>query len=314
MNNSRLPAMVSVFILFLAGCNPLPMETISDLETSFDGIRKISVRGGALEVSYTGGDDTDKVYLSAYITSTDPEMQGVVFQRSGDELIVEFDPDLDFSFFFGDRVKGFISLDGPSEMALDMQNSSGTLEVSHVKNDFIHLRGSSGKIVASNLDSPNLEVKLSSGKAELENIRGALKLALSSGMGSLKGMEGNVDFSGSSGMVTISDVNGLVSGEMSSGKADLSRVQRLGEISLSSGMLSAENCGFGKETRLSASSGYMKITTDTDLNSFNYDFQVGSGRLSIGERSSSEDMKIRNGAEFTITGKLQSGRMDIQGS
>jgi len=314
MNSNYLIVCCLGIASFLMACNPMPMETISDLETSFEGINKIRVNGGALELSYTGGEDTDKVYLSAYISSSDPDLEGVVFNRSGDELIVDFDPDIDFSFFFGNRVKGFISLTGPSEMALEMNSSSGKMEVSNVKHDFITLRGSSGKIEAKNLDSPNLMVKISSGKADLENIRGDLNLVLSSGMGAVQGMDGNVTFNGSSGLVKISDVNGLVSGEMSSGKAEIARVQKLGEVSVSSGMLSAENCGLGRETQLSASSGYMKIEADGDLNQYNFDFKVGSGRLSIGDRSSSEDLYIDRGAEITIKGKLQSGRLNIQGS
>ncbi|MBD3627152.1 DUF4097 family beta strand repeat-containing protein [Cyclobacterium sp.] len=314
MNKNRIALLLLAISSCLIGCNPLPMETISDLETSYEGIKKVTVKGGELEISYTGGEDTDKVYLNAYITSTDPDLEGVVFNRSGDELIVEFDPDIDFSFFFGNRVKGFISLTGPSEMALEMNSSSGKMEVNNVRHDFIELRGSSGKIEASNLESPNLHVKISSGRADLENIRGDLNLELSSGMGSLEGMEGNVRFKGSSGLVKISDVNGLVTGEMSSGKADLESVESLGEISISSGMLSAINCGLGKDTQLSASSGYMKIETISDLNKYNFDFKVGSGRLSIGDRSSSEDLIIDHGAETTIKGKLQSGRLDIQGS
>ncbi|WP_162344298.1 DUF4097 family beta strand repeat-containing protein [Cyclobacterium salsum] len=305
---------VAVMLILSIGCNPLPKETITDIDTSFEGIRKVIVQGGALEISYTGGDDTEKVYLTAFLESTDAGTEGIHYEQSGDELIVSFDSEMDFSFLFGRQVDGFISLKGPREMELDMYNSSGKLEVYHVRNENIKLRGSSGSIDAKDLDSPNLQVKISSGKAQLENIQGNLDLELSSGMGSLDGMKGSVRFKGSSGLVQIADVDGLVTGEMSSGKADLYRVATLGEISLSSGMLVAEDCGLGAESYFSASSGYMKVTTNTDLSRFNFDFSVGSGRLSIGDQSSSEDLVIDHGASETIRGKLRSGRMVLEGT
>lgn len=267
-----------------------------------------------MEISYTGGEDTEKVYLTAFLESTDSGIDGIRYEQSGDELIVTFESDMDFPFLFGGQVDGFISLKGPKVMELDMYNSSGKLEVYHVQNENIRLRGSSGSIEAKDLDSPNLQVRISSGKVHLEDLQGHLDLELSSGMGSLDGMDGSVTFKGSSGLVQIENVNGLVTGRMSSGKADLNRVATLGEISLSSGMLVAEDCGLGVDSYFSASSGYMKVTTNSDLNQFNFDFSVGSGKLSIGDRSSSEDLFIDHGASHTIQGKLQSGRMVLEGT
>lgn len=294
-------------------CNPISMETISDIESTYDGITKVNVNGGALEISYTGRDEAEEVVLNAFVEASDSQMEGVTVKKIGEELFVDFEPRDDFgSFFSSFKVKGFISITGPSDMALNINNSSGTMEVFNVDNEDIVLKGSSGKIEAENLRSPNLSVRISSGKLELENIQGDLNLELSSGMGTLEGMKGNVKFRGSSGMVVLTDIDGLVSGSMSSGKADLNEITELGEISLTSGMLVANDCGLGPETNLSASSGYMKVNTRSSLKDYNYDFKVGSGRLSIGDQSSSYDLLIDNAAEVTIKGKIQSGKMVIE--
>jgi DUF4097 and DUF4098 domain-containing protein YvlB len=303
-------------VLFLAAglqmaCNRLPMETITDMETSYEGITKINVTGGALEISYTGGDETNMVNLNAFVEATDSDMDGVVVRREGAELFVDFQSGGDFSFFSSFNVEGFINLTGPVDMAMIMNNSSGTMEVTNVANDEIVLRGSSGMIEGKDLRSSDLRVSISSGKAELNDIEGALNFEISSGMGTLKGMKGDVNFKCSSGLMRLSDIEGLLNGKMSSGKADLSRVQELGEISLSSGMLEADQCGFGTGTKLSASSGYMHVNTTSILEDFNFDFKVGSGSLSIGDKSSSDDLYINNNAAMTINGKLQSGKMVI---
>ncbi|WP_161625559.1 DUF4097 family beta strand repeat-containing protein [Cyclobacterium qasimii] len=293
------------------GCNPLPMETITDMENSYDGITKVNVNGGSLEISYIGGEDRKAVNIEAFVEASDTEMEGVIVRRVGDELNVNFESGSNGSFFSAINVEGYISLTGPVDMAVNINNSSGTLEVINVTNDDIVLNGSSGKIVGRNLKSPDLKVKISSGKLELKNIEGGLNMEVSSGMGTLEGMKGDVKFKGSSGMVVLSNIDGLLSGSMSSGKADLNRVSRLGEISLSSGMLEASKCGIGAETNLSASSGYMTVNTTSSLKNFNFDFKVGSGRLNIGDQSSSDDMYVNNDADVTIKGRIQSGKMVI---
>jgi hypothetical protein len=310
---NKLPLLV-VPLLLAVSCHSIPRETISDIEISFDGIEKVRVSGGALEISYTGGAETDKVFLNAFVESTDPGMEGVRYRQSGNELIVEFETESHGSFLFGNPVEGFISLKGPRNVALDMYNSSGKMEVYHVKNESILLKASSGKVEGRDLESPNLRVQISSGRVELKDIRGNLDLELSSGMASLEGMKGDVQFQGSSGLVQLSDVEGKVAGKMSSGKADLKRIANLGEISLTSGMLQADNCGLGEDSFFSASSGYMKVSSNARLSDYNFDFKVGSGRLSIGDRSSSEDLYIDHGARQTIKGNVQSGRMVLEGS
>jgi len=312
---SRYPLLFLFVILGLSGlqfgCNPLPMETITDMENSYEGITKVNINGGALEISYTGGEGTRSVNIEAFVEASDSEMEGVIVRRVGDELNIDFDLGNSGSFFSAINIKGYISLTGPVDMAVNINNSSGTMEVVNVSNEDIVLNGSSGKIEGRNLKSPDLRVKISSGKLELENIEGGLNMEVSSGMGTLDGMKGDVKFRGSSGMVVLSDIDGLLSGSMSSGKADLNRVSRLGEISLSSGMLEASKCGIGPETNLCASSGYMKVNTTSSLKNFNFDFNVGSGRLSIGDQSSSDDMYVNNDAAVTIKGRIQSGKMVI---
>lgn len=312
MNKHRILLIVLFGVAGLQmACNRLPMETITDIETSYEGITKINVTGGALEISYTGGDETSKVNLNAFVEATDSDMDGVVVRREGDELFVDFESGGDFSFFSLFNVDGFIHLTGPVDMAMHMINSSGAMEVSNVSNNDIVLRGSSGTIEGKGLSSSDLRVSISSGKVDLSDIEGALNFEISSGMGTLQGMKGDVNFKCSSGLVRLSDIEGVLKGNMSSGKADLNRVQELGEIGLTSGMLEADQCGFGTGTKLSASSGYMKVNTTSVMEDFNFDFKVGSGSLSIGDRSSSDDLYINNNAAMTIKGKLQSGKMVI---
>lgn len=298
-------------ILLLYGCIPGRMETISDIEMEFEDIEQIEVIGGALEISYRGGPETKKVFLNALLESNDASSKGIYYRRSGNKLLVEARAKGMGSFLWGNRTTGFIHITGPEEVYLQMKNSSGSMDVSRVRHDKISLKASSGRIYANDIHSGNLEVQLSSGRVDMEDLEGVVYLQVSSGRGSLKNIDGDVRFKGSSGLVEVSDVRGMVSGTMSSGKATLENIAELGEIKLSSGMLDAKNCGLASGTYLQASSGLLKVATHSNLQDFNFDFSVGSGSLTIGNRHSSKNLKIDNGSAVTIRGNVRSGKMDI---
>ncbi|MFC4874984.1 DUF4097 family beta strand repeat-containing protein [Negadavirga shengliensis] len=287
------------------------METISDIEMAFEGIEEIEVIGEALEISYRGGPEAKEVFLNGLLESNDASTEGISYHRSGNKLRVEAKTGGMGSFLWGKRTAGFINLTGPEDIYLQMKSSSGSMDVSHVRHQKILLKASSGRIYASDIHSDDLQIQISSGRAEAEDLEGTVHLQLSSGRAGLKKTVGDVQFKGSSGFVEIIDVAGLVSGTMSSGKATLGNIAELGEIRLSSGMLEANNCGLGSKTYLQASSGFLKVTTHSSLEDFNFDFSVGSGSLTIGDRHSSNDLLIDNGAVVTVKGSVRSGKMDI---
>lgn len=311
MNRKASFFVISLFGLILAGCNFGPAEIITDEEETFDGIAEISVQGGALEVSYVGSDGASQVTLSAYLESNDPVSDGIVFKRKGDRLEV-FLPNTDspFSFWTG-RTKGYVHLTGPKEIKLDLKGSSGVLDVAHVRGPSFDFSISSGRMELTDVTCETLKLSCSSGKLEATRIEGNVDLRLSSGMAVLSKVEGDVQFKGSSGSVTIKEIHGRVNGSMNSGKASLEQVTELGELSVASGMLTAERVGLGPVTELSVSSGYLKVRTDSDIDKFNYDFSVGSGHLTIGDQRVTNDIRKDNGSNHTITGKVQSGKMEL---
>ncbi|WP_158860942.1 DUF4097 family beta strand repeat-containing protein [Lunatibacter salilacus] len=299
-----------LMMLVVSACDFGPMQVITDESETFEGITEIQIRGGALETSYIGSDDTETVTLEAFLESSNPQMDGIIYRRRGSRLEIEMGSTDGLSFWTG-RTKGFISLTGPRKMALDARNSSGTLEIRNVEHSALDFRISSGKMEVHNIVCDHLVLKASSGKLHGENLQGDVDLDLSSGMAALEGVWGNVNFKGSSGSISISEVEGRVDGGMSSGKASLENISEVGKLSLSSGMLTAEEVGISEATNLQASSGYMKIQTHSSLDDFNYDFSVGSGHLSIGGQKGSKDLKIDNGATHTIAGTLRSGKMEL---
>ena len=299
-----------LIVLFVSACDLGPLQVITDESETFEGITEIQIRGGALETSYIGSDDTESVTLEAFLESSDPQMDGIIYRRRGSRLEIEMGDSNGIDFWTG-RTKGYISLTGPRKIALDVKNSSGTAEIRNVEHHALDFRISSGKMEVYNIVCENLTLKASSGKLHGENLQGDVDLDLSSGMATLEKVWGNVNFKGSSGSIKVSEVEGRVDGGMSSGKATLEDISEVGKLSISSGMLTAEEVGLGASTNLQASSGYMKVQTFTSLDEFNYDFSVGSGHLSIGDQKGTENLKINNKASHTIEGRIQSGKMEV---
>jgi len=308
--NKYIVGCFSLLTLVVSACDFGPVQVITDETETFEGITEIQIRGGALETSYIGSDDTETVTLEAFLESSNPQMDGIIYRRRGNLLEIEMGNSGGLSFWTG-RTKGFISVTGPRKIALDVRSSSGIAEIRNVEHSTLDFRISSGKMEVHNIVCDNLVLKASSGKLHGENLQGDVDLDLSSGMATLEGVWGNVNFKGSSGSISISEVEGRVDGGMSSGKASLQNITEIGNLSLSSGMLTAEEVGLSAATNLQASSGYMKLQTFTSLDDFNYDFTVGSGHLSIGDQKGSKNLKINNGATHTIAGKIQSGKMEV---
>ncbi|EON76481.1 hypothetical protein ADIS_2931 [Lunatimonas lonarensis] len=300
-------------VLTLYACDFRPLQLITDEEHTFEGVEEIIVRGGALEVSYVGDEGAKSVSASAYLESSQPNAEGISFRRKGNRLEV-FLPgnDSPLSFWTG-RTKGHVHLTGPKTIRLDLEASSGVVEVTNVSGEELKFDVSSGKMLLQDLDCTTLKISCSSGKLEAVRVAGNVEMRVSSGMGILREVAGDVYFKGSSGSVQIKEVAGLVSGAMTSGKATVERVQELGDLSISSGYLRVEDGGIGKDTHLSVSSGLMKVRASQSLSEFNYDFSVGSGYLTIGKESGSKDLQINNQAEHTIKGSVQSGKLELLG-
>ncbi len=300
-----------VMLVCIWSCNFASKEVVTDIEETYTNIKEIKVNGGSLEVSYRGG-EVDNVHLLAYLESSSGG-DGIRVSKKGTVLEIEAkDSGSSFSFWNWGSRKGHVHITGPMQMALDMRNSSGVLEVENVISPQLSLRISSGKMEISRIETDRVRLQGSSGKISAEHIKGELEASISSGVLDISRVRGNLEFNGSSGSVSISEVEGRVEGSMRSGKASLKRIQELGNISLSSGMLTADEVGFGSRTRLNGSSGLFRVNTTSSLNDFNFDIEVGSGVLTIGDSQFTSNARIDRGAVHTIRGKINSGKMEIK--
>ncbi len=235
------------------------------------------------------------------------------YRKSGTKLIIEVIGDsegLNFFSVIGGK-SGFISLTGPENIKLTINNHSGSVDVKYVQHDLIDLKVNSGSVKALALDVKDINLKASSGSIKADGLVGQVNAQVNSGSIRLKEVKGDVSAKASSGSIRMEDVDGLVNAKVNSGSIKLEQVKLLGDLSVSSGGINTTDSGLSEFTQLKSSSGSINIQTTSDLSVFNYDLVANSGGVRVGEKKSSKKLEIDNGSVHTIKGKSSSGSIKI---
>lgn len=295
--------------LFLFATISMAQNVIVDTNKTYSNISKIEVSGGWLNVSYDGGSGSD-VKVQAYLESNNDD-QDIIFVTVGDVLKISHERKSNNSSWGNNRNKGFIKINGPMSMILDIKNSSGTISVDGVTNDETNLRVSSGKIRATNIIG-NLNVKASSGSLTLDEIDGDVVAGVTSGSADITNVSGNVDYESTSGSLDADSIEGEINTSLTSGNAKLSNIGSLGELKFTSGNIRATNAGLSGNTRFNGTSGSFRIETPTDLKSLNFSLRASSGNLKVGGINTGKNLEIDNGASEWVKGSISSGNITIE--
>ncbi|MBN3582839.1 DUF4097 family beta strand repeat protein [Algoriphagus aestuarii] len=284
-------------------------NVIVDTNKTYSNISKIEVSGGWLDVTYDGSSSSD-VKVQAFLESND-ENQDIIFVTVGDVLKISYERKNSNSSWGNNRNKGFIKINGPMEIALDIKNSSGTISVDGVTNDETNLRVSSGKVSASNIKG-NLKIKASSGSLYIDEVEGNVTAGVTSGNADITHVKGNVDYESTSGSLDADSIMGELSASLTSGNAKLSNIGTLGELRFTSGNIRATNAGLAGSTRFNGTSGSFRIQTSSDLKSLNFSLRASSGNLKVGGINTGKNLEIDNGASDWVKGSISSGNIVIE--
>jgi len=305
----KISVIVLSALLLFPSCDHSPMETAVDIERSFSGIEEVEVNGGFLEVNYEGRESNSEVFLNAYLESNKRNDYDIVYRVDGNKLKVELKRLQ--SSNGNNRNSGFISLTGPENIRLTVNNSSGRMYISGLNHKEASFKCSSGKIDLKNLMVDNIKISASSGSIEGHLLGGNVNCSISSGSVNLEKVDGNVTVKGSSGNFNIKEVQGKVNSSMSSGNITLEDIHELGNASVSSGRIKGTGVGLGRDTELKSSSGSISIQTNDNLDDYNFDLTGSSGSLTVGNQKGKKRMNIDNRSDATVTGRVSSGRISI---
>jgi len=296
---------LGILILLLTNMVAVGQEVI---DKTFAGIDVLEMEIGGIEVLYTGVPGATTIKLNAQFGENDDVDKTFVMVTVGNTLKVSYKPQNNEPML---REKRFIHLEGPENMKIAIRNTSGIVGVRRVVSEETKLYVNSGTINVENVIG-NLLVKSNSGKIAARDIEGDLSCTITSGMAEIVSIHGNAEISANSGSLRVTDVQGVVNARLSSGNLRMEDVKELGKISISSGNVRASNCGLGPKTDLEGSSGSIDIQTLSQLDQFNYSLKAGSGSLRVGSVSTSKQLIIENGSQFTIKGTISSGSLHIK--
>ena len=293
--------------LFLLGTVAIAQNVIVDTQKSYPGIKKVEVDSGWLNVTYTGGSQSN-VDVEAYLESND-NAQDIIFVTVGDVLKITHSKKQN-NYSWNTRNKGYIYIKGPEAIALDLKGSSGNISVENVKNESTSLRVSSGNLTASNIQG-NLTIKATSGNLKVNDVDGDVTAGITSGNANFTSIDGDLDYQSTSGSLEANEVAGELNVGLTSGNAKLNSIGTLGVIKFTSGNIKATNAGLGENTRFTGSSGNFNIQTPSNLSEFNFSLKASSGNLKVGGMSAGKDLVLENGSNAWVRGTITSGNITI---
>jgi hypothetical protein len=284
------------------------VKTLVDVTKSYEGISKIEVSGGALNVEYVGGQQAE-VSVNAFLESNNHD-QDIVFVTVGNVLKITHKTNSTKITVGNNRTKGFIRIQGPDQMELDLKGGSGEITIENVNAPQTILSIGSGNITAKNING-DLKTNAGSGSIKLLGVNGNIKGNIGSGSATIQDVKGDLDYSSGSGGLTATSIDGVVQISLTSGNAKLENVTELGELKITSGNFNAINAGLGPETRINGTSGNFRIQTPSDLRDFNFNLSATSGNLTVGNSKSGRNLTIDNGSAKSVKGSITSGNISI---
>lgn len=308
IQKTKITGLVAGAMIAFSSCEG-EMEVVQTINEDFSGIEHIEIESAFMEVNYTGQEGQSIVELDGLLESSRSGNFKIEYYQEGNTLHVELDKN---GMFGGGNHRAVLTIVGPKNVDLDIESGSGKTVVSGVEYPELEISSGSGNIQAMMLKVADIDLEIGSGSIQAYNIIGNVEAFASSGKVEIDQMEGKLDVKASSGAVDVKRLDGKLNVEMSSGNVSLTDVAELESLKVSSGNISGTAVGLGSKTKLVTSSGRISLRTFSNLHDYNYDFEAGSGRVVVGESSSSGSLKINNGAPSTVSGSVSSGLIEIK--
>jgi hypothetical protein len=207
-------------------------EEKRDLTMDADGMETLQIEAGAGALDVTGVPGSSKIVVAALIRVPDADADEAA-QVVREDLVLSLDRDgrnAGLKAFFENRSRSFgdspsVSLDVrvPENMSLDIEDSSGAIELRNLKGS-IKLDDSSGSIRMTDVGG-DLHVRDGSGSVVINGAGGNVEIIDGSGSITVTRVKGSVTVEDGSGSIEVNDVAGdLLIAEDGSGSIDYSDI------------------------------------------------------------------------------------------
>jgi len=222
-----------LILLFTASLSAKDLDFNRKLSLNADGLKKISMDCGAgsLDVKGTSGKDI-KVDVQIMIEGVNQlraekivkESLNLSLEKSGSRavLICKFDNLSWTNSLRGILILANVTVNMPADMKLDVEDGSGSMEISNINND-VRINDGSGSIRVEQIKGI-LDIEDNSGNVLVREITGGLYLEDGSGGIDIEDIRGDIKIDDGSGSMEINDIKGYVKIQDGSGSITINGV------------------------------------------------------------------------------------------
>ncbi|MFA9371931.1 MAG: DUF4097 family beta strand repeat-containing protein [Labilibaculum antarcticum] len=314
-----------LLVLFLFSLNSFSQTVFADEKESYDGVKKIVVEGKFCDVTLKG-ENREDVKFEGVIKgiSRKGNSYKINHRLEGSTLRVWIEsPRTTWG-----NIDGSLKFLVPSQMELDVENSSGDVYCENISSDYTKISASSGDVNVKMLRS-DLDVLTSSGEITLYEIEGDLTAKSSSGNQEYNKVTGNVNCIATSGDLELENVIGAISSRTSSGNQEFDTVEgqiksisSSGNVEIlnskiilnltsSSGNLRGQGLVLLGDSYFKATSGDISMMLLNDFEQLSFDLSASSGSLRAGNRKGDDNLYLKSG-EIWVHGKTSSGNQTFK--
>ncbi|WP_420318617.1 DUF4097 family beta strand repeat-containing protein [Ekhidna sp.] len=295
-------------IAVLIAFNSLSQNILAKAELEAENVEEVRIEGSFVDIYVNSG---DRVYFKGVITGNGDEGD-YEFETDivGKTLVIRVDRETNRSWRNYRIEESRIDLTITDGVRLDIDNSSGDINVANLRASESKIEASSGDITLRSIIA-NLEVETSSGDIDIDGLTGDSEIESTSGDQDIFNSRGNIDTRASSGDVTVSGFNGKIEIQTTSGDVEIREGVGGLKIRTSSGEIDGYKVEVNDNCYFDATSGNIEIDFLNDLDELSFDLTATSGDLEVGNRSGEKRLVIDRGG-YKINGTTSSGDQEYE--
>lgn len=281
---------------------------LAKAELEAENIDEVRIEGSFVDVFVNKG---DKVYFKGKITGSGDEGD-YRFETDivGKTLVIKVDRQRDRNWRNYRITESRIDLTIVDGVKLDIDNSSGDVNVANLRASSSKIEASSGDITLRSIVA-NLDVETSSGDIDIDGLTGDSEIESTSGDQDIFNTKGNIETRASSGDITISGFEGKIQVQATSGDVEIRKGVGAIKARTSSGNIDGYGIELNDNCYFDATSGDIEIDFRNDLEDLSFDLTASSGDLEVGNRSGEKRLMIDRGG-YKIIGTTSSGSQEYE--
>ena len=281
---------------------------LAKAELEAENVDEVRVEGSFVDVYVNSG---DRVYFKGKITGNGDEGD-YRFETDivGKTLVIRVDRKRDRSWRNYRITESRIDLTITDGVKLDIDNSSGDVNVANLRATSSRIEASSGDITLRSIVA-NLKVETSSGDIDIDGLTGDSDIESTSGDQEIYNTKGDIETRASSGDITVSGFSGKIEVQATSGDVEIRKGAGAIKARTSSGNIDGYAIEVSDNCYFDATSGNIEIDFANDLNDLSFDLTASSGDLEVGSRSGEKRLVIDRGG-FKVIGTTSSGDQEYE--